>query len=162
MLNVDCLAFLHLAKRNLMAHDIRRCLFTFRGRIVCCALKVSNVRLNSTFSCFKLSLICWLSHSKHLFAVCCVYSVTSILQPIFVLRSDRKASYFQQPHNKQTFESTRLQFILDSSNVGGMCYSHWDGKWTACFTRCGNVQKGSRINLRGNERISEHHQSMAV
>jgi len=141
MLNVGCPAFFHLAKRNLMAHDIKRCVFTFRGRIVCCALNASNVRLNSTFSCFKLSGICQLSHSKRLFAVCCVYSVTSILQPIFVLRPGRKASYFQQPHSKQTFESTRLQFILDSNNVGGMCYSHWDEKLTVCITRCDNVLK---------------------
>jgi len=81
--------------------------------------------------------------------------VTSVVEPNFVFRPDRKASCFQQPHNKQTFESAGLQFILDSSSVGGMWYSHWDGKWTVCITRCIKLQVGSRAKPSGNEHIIE-------
>ena len=84
--------------------------------------------------------------------------MTSVLEPIFVLRPVRKANCFQHPHNKQTFESAGLQFILDSSSVGGMCYIHWDGKWTVCITRCNKVQMGSSTKPRGNEHIIEHRQ----
>jgi GH24 family phage-related lysozyme (muramidase) len=86
--------------------------------------------------------------------------VTSGLEPICVLRPDRKASCFQQPHNKQTSESAGLQFILDTRSVSVTCYSHWNGKWTVCITRRDNVQMGSRTKLRGNEHVIENRQLM--